>query len=125
MSTNDVPGANPVNRDVLAMGCWAEHEDGSLILVEKGKKKADATDNIKWTWHDKSPFPWTRVMRDFPSGEKYADVQDELNAAQRVAQSLQLRAEAVREREYANPSEQRAATAIMSGILEAIKALRR
>lgn len=34
MSTNDVPGANPKNADVLAMGCWAEHEDGSLIFVE-------------------------------------------------------------------------------------------
>lgn len=32
MSTNDVPGAKTENRDVLAMGCWAEHEDGSLIL---------------------------------------------------------------------------------------------
>lgn len=34
MSTNDVPGHKPENRDVLAMGSWAEHEDGSLIFVE-------------------------------------------------------------------------------------------
>ena len=34
MSTNDVPGANPANRDELAMGAWAEHADGSLIFVE-------------------------------------------------------------------------------------------
>lgn len=34
MSTNDVPGANPVNGDKLGMGCWAEHQDGSMILVE-------------------------------------------------------------------------------------------
>lgn len=34
MSTNDVPGANARNKDVLAMGCWSEHQDGSLILVE-------------------------------------------------------------------------------------------
>lgn len=34
MSTNDVPGANPANHDSLAMGCWAEHEDGSLIFVK-------------------------------------------------------------------------------------------
>ena len=34
MSTNDVPGANPSNGDVLKMGCWAEHEDGSLIFVK-------------------------------------------------------------------------------------------
>ena len=34
MSTNDVPGADPRNSDELATGCWAEHEDGSLIFVE-------------------------------------------------------------------------------------------
>ena len=34
MSTNDVPGAKASNNDELAMGCWAEHKDGSLIFVE-------------------------------------------------------------------------------------------
>lgn len=34
MSTNDVPGAIENNHDELAMGCWAEHEDGSLLFVE-------------------------------------------------------------------------------------------
>ncbi len=34
MSTNDVPGYKATNNDALAMGCWAEHEDGSLILIE-------------------------------------------------------------------------------------------
>jgi len=38
MSTNDVPGAKAANNDALAMGCWAEHADGSLILM--GKQKA-------------------------------------------------------------------------------------
>ena len=168
MSTHDVPGAKAANADVLAMGAWAEHEDGSLILVESveagrvvysifdvspdppveyrdampeagfktrfswvpddGKKKAKGKKNddlnIKWTWHDKTPFPWDRVMRDFPAGQRHVQVEDQLNAAQRVAQSLQLRAEAVRTREYANPTEQRAATALMQGIQEAIRLLR-
>ena len=34
MSTTDVPGANPANRDELGVGSWAEHADGSLIFVE-------------------------------------------------------------------------------------------
>jgi hypothetical protein len=34
MSTNDVPGARAENHDQLAIGCWAEHDDGSLVLVE-------------------------------------------------------------------------------------------
>lgn len=33
MSTNDVPGYNSANRDELRAGCWAEHQDGSLIYV--------------------------------------------------------------------------------------------
>ena len=34
MSTHDVPGNKLANNDKLAMGCWAEHDDGSLIIVE-------------------------------------------------------------------------------------------
>lgn len=33
MATLDVPGANPDNKDVLGVGNWAEHNDGSLILI--------------------------------------------------------------------------------------------
>src|SRR5947209_8109714 len=96
MSTYDVPGATPANGDELAMGCWAEHSDGSLLLVEstegsrvvyslfdlskqppieyrdamaevsfkksftwnKAKKKGE-----KWLWHDKTAFPWDRVIK--------------------------------------------------------------
>ena len=34
MSTHDVPGYNEDNNDELHIGCWGEHEDGSLLLVE-------------------------------------------------------------------------------------------
>jgi hypothetical protein len=34
MSTQDVPGYGSAASDVLAMGHWAEHKDGSLLLVE-------------------------------------------------------------------------------------------
>lgn len=159
MSTNDVPGFNPRNRDKLAMGAWAEHEDGSLIVVESVEagtvvysifdvarkppveyrdampedgfkarfswrpEDDDDDENIKWTWHDKTLFPWDRVMRDFPSGVRRVSADDELNAAQRVAESLNLRAEQVRDREIVKPSLQRAATQIMEGIKEAIRSL--
>jgi hypothetical protein len=94
MSTNDVPGANPRNGDELAMGCWAEHDDGSLILVESTEasriiysifdmakeppieyrdampevsfKKTFSWDpksaNEKWARHDKTPFPWEKII---------------------------------------------------------------
>lgn len=48
----------------------------------------------KWTWHDKTPFPWNRVMKNF-SKPVPAQVSAEtiLTAAQRVAESLKLRAQ--------------------------------
>lgn len=163
MSTHDVPGANSANQDRLAMGAWAEHEDGSLIVVEAveagsvvysifdvaqsppveyrdampedgfedqftwkatGKGSKSKT-NEKWTWHDKTPFPWDRVMRDFPAGVRTVSAAEEMSAARRVAESLQLRAGEVRERHGITPTMQRAATKIMEGIAEAIGTLRR
>lgn len=94
MSTNDVPGANPVNSDTLKMGCWAESSDSSLIFVESVEngrviysvfdrskqpiiEYRDAMDEkqfkryfsksskgITWTWHDKTPFPWDVVIKE-------------------------------------------------------------
>lgn len=125
MSTQDCPGANPAHADVLAAGCWAEHEDGSLIYVkgtEGGQVVYEIYDvaqdppvmyqdamresdfkttfsyppigksDIKWTWHDKTPFPWNRVMKSFDKPRpQYADVHDTLSAASKVAESLRLR----------------------------------
>lgn len=158
MSTNDVPGAKAANRDFLAMGCWAEHDDGSLILVEAVEagrviysifdiaedppvEYRDAMpepvfkdryswrpdtddDSIRWTWHDKTPFDWDRVMGQFPSGQRHVSAVAQLSAAQRVARSLDLRAEAVRERQEARPTLQRAARSVLGGIAEAIRSLR-
>lgn len=138
MSTNDVPGANSKNCDVLAMGCWAESSDGSLIFVEsvengraiysmfdaatqpimeyrdampvdefktvfswqadrskiKNKKSKNVPADIKWVWHDKTPFPWDSVIKKgAKDGLKYASAADQLSDAQRVADSLSLRAE--------------------------------
>lgn len=48
----------------------------------------------KWTWHDKTPFPWNRVMKTFDKPRPaHADVHDTLSAAARVAESLRLRAQ--------------------------------
>jgi hypothetical protein len=48
----------------------------------------------KWTWHDKTNFPWSRVMKTFDRPvPMHADVHDTLSAAARVAQSLCLRAQ--------------------------------
>lgn len=160
MSTNDVPGSVLANRDVLAMGCWAEHDDGSLVFVESveggrvvfsvfdmavepkveyrtalpedGFKERfswdphrdDDDDNIRWTWHDKTRFPWETVMASFPAGEKYVSAHDQETAAQRVARSLDLRAGPVQQLAERRPSMQRAARTIMDGVREAVRSLR-
>lgn len=131
MSTNDVPGHRAVNRDVLAMGSWAEHQDGSLILVlsteadkvvyeifelsgtEKfgykhampdkkfksnfswdPKKVDNDVSNEKWTWHDKTPFPWERVMKEIekPVPEPVSATA-KVSAAKRIIDSLRHRGE--------------------------------
>jgi hypothetical protein len=134
MSTNDVPGYKAANNDELACGCWAEHEDGSLIFVEStetnrviysifdmAKKPPveyrdamteaafkrqfsfpplddddDIASGIIWTWHDKTPFPWDRVIKAGANdGGRMAFAEHTLNAAERVAESLKLRGAAV------------------------------
>jgi hypothetical protein len=121
MSTNDVPGAKPENADTLHGGCWAEHSDGSMMVVyavEGGRVifsifnlaasppldyrtamneeafklqfswRPSDKKSVKWTWHDKSPFPWSRVvqadMRPMPS------TSDQVTAALSAVESLAL-----------------------------------
>lgn len=130
MSTNDVPGYDEDNNDELAMGSWAEHEDGSLILVESTENERvvysvfdTGTEPIteyrdampqddfqehfswsaeakskrgrkkdKWTWHDKTPFPWDRIIKEGArDGMRFATAKDQLRAAARVAKSRKLR----------------------------------
>ncbi len=161
MSTNDVPGAVATNNDVLAMGCWAEHDDGSLILVEavEGGRVIysvfdvapdppieyrtampedvfkdrfswtpeahddddDDLADIRWTWHDKTPFPWERVMDRFNEGQRYVSAEHQITAAERVARSLDVRGARVR-RGALGP--QRPARTIMERVKAALGELR-
>lgn len=158
MSTNDVPGANPANKDVLAAGSWAEHADGSLLFVKGGEggqvvyelydlaqdppiyyqdamreqafndafsHPPTGNSTEKWTWHDKTPFPWSRVMATFAKPKPtHADVHDQLTAAARVAQSLRLRAQRLTEDKVSPHAEQvvRRGKAIMDRLERAFAA---
>jgi hypothetical protein len=156
MATHDVPGAKPGNRDQLAMGCWAEHEDRSLIFVESTEggnvvysvfdvardpplefrdamregefKAAFSWPNKvgeKWTWHDKTPFPWDRVMRDFPAGTRVASAGALTTAAQRIAERLGLRGRNFERDRYAHLADEvRAAGGIIDRLQRAIDRLR-
>lgn len=157
MSTNDVPGHKPENKDELAMGCWAEHDDGSLILVESnegGRVVYSIFDMVqdppveyrdampekgfksqfswpgsmdKWTWHDKTPFPWERVMRNIKSGERFVTASDQLSAAARIAESLKLRSQKIREDRFAHMNEEsaRRGFAVLDKLERALAELRK
>jgi len=158
MSTQDVPGANVANKDELAAGCWAEHEDGSLLFVkgtENGQVvyelydvSADPVMNYqdamresafktkfsfppigmsaeKWTWHDKTPFPWDRVMKFMSSpAPRHSDVHDQLSAAARVAESLRLKGKELKEDAVEHMTERTAkrGVAIMERLQRALDA---
>jgi len=124
ISTNDVPGYNPVNNDKLGNGTWAEHEDKSLIFVKSTEddrviyeiydlaqnppvyyvdamavgafKKTYSYDpndlkKDRWTWHDKTPFPWDRVIKSgVNDGLHYTTADSLISAAQRIVRHREL-----------------------------------
>ena len=57
----------------------------------KKRKKAEGTEDIEWTWHDKTAFPWERIMELFPAGQREVNANAIISAAKRVAKSLNLR----------------------------------
>jgi len=49
------------------------------------------TSDVTWTWHDKTNFPFDRVMKRFSSKTSHhADVQDQLSIVQKIAQKLHM-----------------------------------
>jgi hypothetical protein len=155
MSTNDVPGAKSINNDTLHMGCWAEHEDGSLIFVEAnegGKVVYSIFDmqeepiieyrdamlekdfkpqfswngsNIKWTWHDKTPFPWDRIIKHgAKDGMKFPSAYAQLSAAARVAKSIKARGSIVDPTDYEHLTDSKKTKSIISKLQRAIDELR-
>ncbi len=59
----------------------------------RGKHKAKSVaGTIKWTWHDKTPFPIERVIKKGAKpGPSFSSADDLLSAAERVRQDLQKR----------------------------------
>lgn len=160
MSTPDVPGARKSNRDELGSGCWAEHDDGSLIFVEGAENGRviysvfDFTDpdhpieyrdamkekdfkktyswkpgkKDKWIWHDKTAFPWDKVIElGAKDGVRYPSADRLLSAAARVAESRNLKGDLVvsdkHKHKVKNTKSEKAAITIMKGIQKAIDQL--
>ncbi len=67
---------------------------------EEKKKKS-----IKWTWHDKTPFPWDRIIElGSKDGVRHPSADHLLTAAERVARSRGLRGGRLDPDEYAHRS---------------------
>jgi len=158
MSTNDVPGAVAANNDELRMGCWAEHNDGSLLFVESTENNrvifsmfdisedpvtefremmvldefeeffsydpSSADTDTKWTWHDKTPFPWDRVIKQgAKSGVKYASAADQMSAAVRVAKSLELKGQEFDKEKWEHLLDKKVPKSMVKNIQSAIERL--
>jgi len=65
---------------------------------EDGKKSTKVKDKdipmIQWTWHDKTPFPWDRVIKaGLKDGPRPAAAEHVKSAAERIAESLESKAQ--------------------------------
>ena len=80
-------------------------------MPEKGFKETFSwnpkkKDSIKWTWHDKTPFPWDRVIKKGArDGVHYASTDDQLSAASKLAKSLRLKMEEFKPERYEHLTE--------------------
>ena len=82
-------------------------------MPEKGFKETFSFDskNSKvddgWVFHDKTPFPWDNVMAaGAKDGVRYASAEDQLNAAQKVAESMKLRSRTFNQNNWEHLREQ-------------------
>jgi len=55
----------------------------------------------KWTWHDKTPFPWEgRIMNCFPDGQRIPSAKQIISAAKRIATSRNLIGHPIKKQDY-------------------------
>jgi hypothetical protein len=114
----------------MAQAPIVEYRDA---MPEKGFKetfsfgsKNSKVDN-GWVFHDKTPFPWDKVMASgAKDGMRYASAKDQLNAAQRVAESMEMRGNTIDEDKWAHMLEVagRKGKVIVDKIQRAVSALR-
>jgi hypothetical protein len=83
-------------RDAMPIGDFYKAfswDDKTMIAETNGKR----FNKEKWLWHDKTPFPWDRVIDNklLKKGVVAISAQHTLSAAARIAESLKLRREAL------------------------------
>ena len=68
------------------------------------KWKNNKTD--MWTWHDKTLFPWEKIIDFFPDGQKSPSINQTLSAAKRLAESRSLLSNKVDKKDYQHKTNQ-------------------
>lgn len=100
-------------------------------MKEKDFKKAyswkPGSTKDKWTWHDKTAFPWEKVIEmGAKDGVRYPSADRLLSAAARVAKSRDLKGDLVvvdKHKHKVSKSTEKAAHAIVKGLQKAIEHL--
>jgi hypothetical protein len=59
-----------------------------------------------WVWHDKTQFPWNKIMDNFPDGTRYPSADVAVNEAQRIAKIKSLRGAIVKKENYTHMMDQ-------------------
>jgi len=53
-----------------------------------------------WQWHDKTQFPWNKIMDNFPDGTRFPSADVIMNEAQRLARVRSLKGGVVKRENY-------------------------
>ena len=108
-----------------------EYRDAMSEIVFKrsfswSAPSASPLSNEKWTWHDKTPFPWNKIIKEgISDGARLTSAADTLSAAARIAASLGVRAEEFDRQHFAAYETRERVGGIMARIGRALKELRR
>lgn len=94
--------ASPIQcyNDAMAKGEFEQYFSYDQTKAKSKGKAKSAAGTIKWTWHDKTPFPIARVIKKGARpGVAYASAHDQLSAAEMVRQDLNKRGKKVFQRD--------------------------
>lgn len=82
--------------------------------------------NKGWRWHDKTQFPWNKIMDNFSDGTRYPSADYVVNEAQRIAKIKSLRGAVVKRENYSHMMENvgRKGRVIIDKIQRAVNELR-
>jgi len=59
-----------------------------------------------WRWHDKTQFPWNKIMDHFPDGTRFPSADIVLNEAQRIVKLKNLRGDIIKKENYSHMMDQ-------------------